>query len=116
MPLAFDGTLLIVVVTLLEMSLGISLSAGHCANRKHSPTLALFEIRDQVLVGGYRLLNERSSSRQCENHNDKLHMGSVMSMLPFIVKLLLIIPEVLVYLLRKRIGISRGRLLTNGHH
>ena len=49
MPLGFDGTLLIVVVTLLEMSLGVSLPAGHCANREHSPTLALFEVRDQHL-------------------------------------------------------------------
>jgi hypothetical protein len=48
MPLAFDRTLLIVVVTLLEMSLGVSATAGHCANREHSPTLALFENQDQV--------------------------------------------------------------------
>jgi hypothetical protein len=47
MPLAFDGTLLVEVVTLLEMSLGVSLPAGHCANREHSPTLALFEVQDQ---------------------------------------------------------------------
>jgi hypothetical protein len=47
MPLTLDGALLIVVVTLLEMLLGVSLAAGHCANREHSPTLALFEIRDQ---------------------------------------------------------------------
>jgi hypothetical protein len=78
MPLAFDGSLLIVVVTLLEMSLGVSLPAGDCANREPSPTLPLFEIRDQVLVGGYRLPNGRPSSRQRENHNDKLHLGSVM--------------------------------------
>jgi hypothetical protein len=31
------------------MSLGVSLPAGHCANREHSPTLALFEVRDQHL-------------------------------------------------------------------
>jgi hypothetical protein len=49
MPLAFDGTLLIVVVTLLEMSLGVSLPAGHCANREHRQTLALFEFRDQQI-------------------------------------------------------------------
>lgn len=47
MPLAFDGTLLIVVVALLEMPLGVSLPAGHCANRKHSLTLTLFEIQGQ---------------------------------------------------------------------
>jgi len=47
MPMAFDGTLLIVVVTLLEMSLDVSIPAGHRANREHSQTLALFEIRDQ---------------------------------------------------------------------
>ena len=49
MPLAFDGTLLVVVVTLLEMSLSVSLPAGHCANREHSPTLALFEVQDQQI-------------------------------------------------------------------
>ena len=48
MPLAFDGTLLVEVVTLLEMSLGVSLPTGHCANREHSPTLVLFENQDQV--------------------------------------------------------------------
>lgn len=46
--LAFDGTLLIVVITLLEMSLGVSFPAGHCANREHNLTLALFEVRDQL--------------------------------------------------------------------
>jgi hypothetical protein len=48
MPLALDGALLVEVVTLLEMSLGVSLSAGHCANREHNPTLTLFEIQDQL--------------------------------------------------------------------
>ena len=33
---------------LLEMALGVAVPAGHCANREHSPTLALFEIRDQL--------------------------------------------------------------------
>lgn len=47
MPLAFDGTLLVVVVTLLEMCLGVSVPAGHCANCEHALTLTLFEIRDQ---------------------------------------------------------------------
>ena len=47
MPLAFNGTLSVVVVTLLEMFLGVSVTAGHCANREHRPTLALFEIPDQ---------------------------------------------------------------------
>jgi hypothetical protein len=47
-PLALDGTLLVVVVTLLEMSLGVSVPTGHCANREHSQTLALFENQGQV--------------------------------------------------------------------
>lgn len=48
MPLAFDGTLLVVVVTLLEMSLSVPVSVGHCANREHSLTVVLFENQDQV--------------------------------------------------------------------
>jgi len=48
MPLAFDRTLLVVVVTLLKMPLGVSVPAGHCANREHRQTLALFEVRDQA--------------------------------------------------------------------
>jgi len=51
MPLAFDGTLLIVVVTLLEMSLCVAFTAGHGTNGQHEPTLALFEIRDQLVRG-----------------------------------------------------------------
>jgi hypothetical protein len=47
MPLAFDSTLLVEVVTLLEMSLGVSISAGHCRNRQHTLTLELFEFPDQ---------------------------------------------------------------------
>jgi hypothetical protein len=47
-PLAFDGPILVVVVTLLEMALRITLPAGHGTNRQHSPTLALFEIRGQA--------------------------------------------------------------------
>ena len=60
MPLSFDGTLLVVVVALLEMSLGVSLPAGHCANRKHRATLWLFEGRDQE--EGRRM---RENSRVC---------------------------------------------------
>ena len=60
MPLAFDGTHLIVVVTLLEMSLSVSLPAGHCGNREHSSTLALFEIEDQVDVSSLLLFRPRA--------------------------------------------------------
>jgi hypothetical protein len=48
LPLAFDGPILVVVVALLEMTLRVTLSAGHGTNRQHSLTLALFEIEDQV--------------------------------------------------------------------
>jgi hypothetical protein len=47
-PLALDGTILVIIVALLEMPLGVTLSAGHCTNRQHSPTLALFEIWGQA--------------------------------------------------------------------
>src|SRR5579885_426943 len=60
MPLSFDGTPLVVVVALLEMSLGVSLPAGHCANRKHRATLWVFETRDQE--EGRRM---RENSRVC---------------------------------------------------
>jgi hypothetical protein len=46
-PLAFDCPILVVVIALLEMALRITLPAGHRTNRQHSPTLALFEVRDQ---------------------------------------------------------------------
>jgi len=49
MPLALDGTILVEVVTLLKMPLCVSLPAGHCANRDHGQTLALFEVPDQHL-------------------------------------------------------------------
>src|SRR5208282_3409659 len=44
MPLAFDSPILVVVVALLEMALCVAFTAGHCTNRQHAPTLALFEI------------------------------------------------------------------------
>ena len=57
---SFDVTLLVVVVALLEMSLGVFVAAGHRANRKHRATLWLFEIRDQE--EGRRM---RENSRVC---------------------------------------------------
>jgi hypothetical protein len=51
-PLAFDSPFL-VEVALLEMALCIVFTAGHGTNRQHDPTLALFEIRGQ-LVRGHR--------------------------------------------------------------
>jgi hypothetical protein len=50
-PVALDTPILVVVVTLLKLALRVTLSAGHCTNRQHSPTLALFEIRDQPVEG-----------------------------------------------------------------
>jgi hypothetical protein len=47
MPLAFDSPALVVIIALPEMALSVALTAGHRANRQHSLTLALFEIRDQ---------------------------------------------------------------------
>ena len=60
MPLSFDVTFLVVVVALLEVSLGVSLPAGHCANREHSSTLALFEIEDQLDVSSLLLFRARA--------------------------------------------------------
>jgi len=48
MPLALDGPILVLIVALLQMTLRVTLAAGHGSNRQHGPTLALFEIRDQA--------------------------------------------------------------------
>jgi hypothetical protein len=48
-PLAIDSPILVVIIALLEMALRVALAAGHGTNRQHSPTLALFEIRDQPI-------------------------------------------------------------------
>ena len=47
-PPAFDSSILVVVVALLEMALCVAFTAGHDTNRQHSPTLALFEIWGQA--------------------------------------------------------------------
>jgi hypothetical protein len=70
MPLAFDGTLLVVVVTLLEMSLGISAPTGPCANREHSQTLALFENQDQVGQYGNLCDGEDRGQREWQSKRD----------------------------------------------
>jgi hypothetical protein len=46
-PAAFDSPILVVGIVLPKVMLGAALTAGHGTNRQHSPTLALFEIRDQ---------------------------------------------------------------------
>ena len=51
MPLAFDSPTLVVIIALPEMALSVALTAGHGTNRQHGPTLALFEIRNQPVVG-----------------------------------------------------------------
>ena len=51
MPPAFDRPILVVVVALLEMALCVAFTAGHGTNRQHGSTLALFEIRDQLVTG-----------------------------------------------------------------
>jgi len=50
-PPAFDSPILVVVIALPKVPLGVALTAGHGTNRQHSPTLALFEIRDQPVPG-----------------------------------------------------------------
>ena len=50
-PPAFDGPILVVVIALPKVTLGVALTAAHGTNRQHSPTLALFEIRNQPVVG-----------------------------------------------------------------
>src|SRR5271166_3285579 len=50
-PSAFDSPILVVVIALPKVTLSVALTAGHGTNRQHSPTLALFEIRDQPVVG-----------------------------------------------------------------
>ena len=50
-PPAFDCPILVVVIALPKVTLGVALTATHGTNRQHSPTLALFEIRDQPVVG-----------------------------------------------------------------
>jgi hypothetical protein len=66
-PPTFDSPILVVVVTLPKVPLGIALTAGHGTNRQHSPTLTLFEIRDQPVVGdthlAHRCASQMSSKR-----------------------------------------------------
>jgi hypothetical protein len=62
-PPAFDRPILVVVVALLEMALSVAFTAGHCSNRQHTVTLALFEVRDQSNVSSLSLC---SSTRSME--------------------------------------------------
>src|SRR5712692_6865490 len=52
-PLAFDSAILVVIIALLEMALCVALPAGHGTNRQHTPTLALFEDRNQGSLAAF---------------------------------------------------------------
>ena len=45
------------------MALRVALAAGHCTNRQHTVTLALFEIRDQPMAGHTTGTDARASLR-----------------------------------------------------
>ena len=78
MPPALDGPILVVVVTLSQMALLVTVAAGHRSNRQHGPTLALFEIQDQARREVPKRINDEggpSSLKQSGSHRAETPLG-----------------------------------------